>query len=317
MPLNPWLGVEFRHLAALDAIARTGSFRGAADALGYVQSAVSQQVARLEALVGMRLIDRERGTGPVQLTAAGELMLKHTNEIMQRFDAAQADLGAIAEGRAGTLRVGTCDTVARSLMPGVLSACGRRSEVQVMPVEVVAEADVFERVANGALDVAFATLPLEIGPFAYVAVCDDPCVLVVPAESPLAARTEPLPTAELAHVPLIRQTRWRLMPLVEAQLRAAGVDADFVMEVATSATAQALVAEELGAAIMPRLAVDEHDPRTATIDLTGLLPQARIAVFWHADREGIVGLEDFLGATLMVARGRAVDQDLPRPALAA
>src|SRR5581483_2501308 len=233
MPLNPWLGVEFRHLAALDAIARTGSFRGGADALGYVQSAVSQQVARLEALVGMRLIDRERGTGPVQLTAAGELMLKHTNEIMQRFDAAQADLGAIAEGRAGTLRVGTCDTVARSLMPGVLSACGRRSEVQVMPVEVVAEADVFERVANGALDVAFATLPLEIGPFAYVAVCDDPCVLVVPAESPLAARTEPLPTAELAHVPLIRQTRWRLMPLVEAQLRAAGVDADFVMEVAT------------------------------------------------------------------------------------
>jgi DNA-binding transcriptional LysR family regulator len=317
MPMNPWLGVEFRHLAALDAISRTGSFRGAADALGYVQSAVSQQVARLEALVGLRLIDRGRGTGPVELTAAGKLMLEHTNAIMQRFEAAQADLQAVNEGRAGMLRVGTSDTVARSLVPAVLSACAQRTEMKVVPVEVVAENDVFTRVTSGELDVAFANLPLEIGPFAYVEVCVDPCVLVVPADSPLAARIDPVPAVELASIPLIRQTRWRMMPLVEAQLRAAGVEPKFVVHVGTSATAQALVGAELGSAILPRLAVDALDPRVAVLNLTGLLPYARIAAFWHTDREGLAGLDEFLAVALTVARGLAEADDRPRPALAA
>jgi DNA-binding transcriptional LysR family regulator len=317
MPLNPWLGVEFRHLAALEAISRTGSFRGAADALGYVQSAVSQQVARLETLVAARLIDRGRGTGPVELTAAGKLMLEHTNAIMQRFEAAQADLQAIAEGRLGTLRVGTSDTVARSLMPAVLSTCAQHTDVTVVPVEVVAESDVFGRVASGELDVAFANLPLEIGPFTYVEVCVDPCVLVVPAQSPVADRIEPVAAEELAQIPLIRQTRWRMMPLVEAQLRAAGVEPEFVVHVGTSATAQALVAAELGGAILPRLAVDPRDPRIAVLDLTGLLPYARIAAFWHSEREGIAGLDEFLGVALTVARGLAVEDDRSRPALAA
>ena len=70
LPRKHWLGIEFRHLAALAAIAEEGSFRAAADRLGYVQSAVSQQIAYLERTLDVRLIERARVTHPVALTDA-------------------------------------------------------------------------------------------------------------------------------------------------------------------------------------------------------------------------------------------------------
>jgi DNA-binding transcriptional LysR family regulator len=133
-----WHGVEIRHLAALDAIMREGSFRGAADSLGYVQSAISQQVAHLEDLVGVRLIERSRGSPPVSLTDAGQLMLAHVEAILTRFDAAQKEIAALADGRAGVLRVGAFQSVATRVLPHVIptfanartrrrtSACCRR-----------------------------------------------------------------------------------------------------------------------------------------------------------------------------------------------
>ena len=68
MEADRWLGVELRHLAALQAIAAEGTFGKAARRLGYTQSAVSQQIATLERIVGERLLDRPGGPRPVALT---------------------------------------------------------------------------------------------------------------------------------------------------------------------------------------------------------------------------------------------------------
>ena len=72
---DSWLGIELRHFAALAAVAEERSFRRAADRLGYVQSAISRQIAYLEQLTGERLIERSQGPKPVELTEAGELLL--------------------------------------------------------------------------------------------------------------------------------------------------------------------------------------------------------------------------------------------------
>ena len=74
MPLRD---LELRHLAALDAVATEGTFGRAALRLGYTQSAVSQQIAALERLVGAALFDRPGGPRPVELTPLGDLLLEH------------------------------------------------------------------------------------------------------------------------------------------------------------------------------------------------------------------------------------------------
>src|SRR5919197_926282 len=111
MEADRWLGVELRHFLALEAVARSGSFGKAATALGYTQSAVSQQIATLERLVGQRLVERPGGPKPVSLTEAGRLLLTHADAIAARLAAAQADLTALAEGESGALRVGVFQSV--------------------------------------------------------------------------------------------------------------------------------------------------------------------------------------------------------------
>src|ERR671927_1471559 len=111
MEPDRWLGIELRHLTALEAVGREGSFGRAAKSLGYTQSAVSQQIAALERIVGARLVERPGGPRTVSLTDAGELLLRHAEALVARLAAARADIAALSAGEVGRLRVGTYQSV--------------------------------------------------------------------------------------------------------------------------------------------------------------------------------------------------------------
>jgi DNA-binding transcriptional LysR family regulator len=293
-----WLGIELRHLAALAAVAREGSFRAAADSLGYVQSAVSQQVAHLEEVVGARLVDRRRGVSPVALTEAGELVLRHGEEILARIAAAQADVEVLRAGRAGELRVGVSESAAAALMPDVLGAFGRRLPgVTVVPTEAPA-GDLAAAVARGALELAFGDLPLPAGPFQARAVCHDPHVLLAPARWPIATAGAPPEPEELAAMPLIAGPG---RDRIDAELHGHGVAPTYACTCRTHRAVQALVAAGIGAAIVPVTDADPGDDRTATVALDGLLGPRALALYWHRDRRLGSAAEAFIEVVAAVA----------------
>src|SRR6185503_12386781 len=161
-----WLGLELRHLIALKAIAEEGTFGRAAKRLGYTQSAISQQIAMLERIVGRRLIDRPGGPRPVSLTEAGDLLLRHADAIAARLQAAQADLVALDAGDAGPLRIGTYQSVGAKVLPALLREFTEQwPKVDVTLQESADDRELLQLVERGELDLSFVVLPVDPGPY--------------------------------------------------------------------------------------------------------------------------------------------------------
>ena len=282
-----WLGVELRHFAALQALASEGSFGRAAERLGYTQSAVSQQIATLERIVGERLVERPGGPRPISLTEAGELLLRHADSIVARLQAAQADLHALQTGEVGTLRVGTFQSAGARLLPAVM----RRFTAAWPGIDVVI----------GELDVGFVALPVSEAPLETSELLHDSYVLVVAADSPFATSPEPPTLAEIGAERLIGFKAHRSSDAVEAVLRAAGVEPRYAFRTNDNGTVQGLVAAGIANAIQPRLTVDEADPRIVVRELEDIPPRV-IAIARHRDRYYSPAARAFVDTAVAVTR---------------
>jgi DNA-binding transcriptional LysR family regulator len=305
-----WLGLELRHLIALKAIAEEGTFGRAAKRLGYTQSAISQQIAMLERIVGRRLIDRPGGPRPVSLTEAGDLLLRHADAIAARLQAAQADLAALDAGDAGPLRIGTYQSVGARVLPELLREfCAGWPQVDVTLQESADDRDLIRLVEQGDLDLSFVVMPLDPGPYEVVELFRDPYVLVVPAGSPLASRDRPPSLRELLDHPLISNRTCRTTQRVEDRLRHAGREPNIAFRSDDNGTVQGLVAAGVGVAVVPRLTVDETDPAVQVVDLGDRVPPRLVGIAWHRDRRRTRAADAFveLARTLTAAVGASAE----------
>src|ERR671932_1457970 len=281
MEPDRWLGVELRHFLALEAVAREGSFGKAAADLGYTQSAVSQQIAMLERQVGQKLVERPGGPRPVSLTEAGHLLLTHAEAIAARVAAAQADLAALGDGEAGTLRVGVFQSVGQRILPELMRRfVGQWPKVEITLSESADDRERLSLVESGELDLTFSDLPLVEGPFEAVELLRDPYVLVVPADSELAKRGSVPSLREIAELDLIGHKHCRSLVRLEAVFRR---PLRYVFQSDHNQTVQALVAAGVGVAIVPGLTMDPDDEATVLLDLPRVPPRV-IALAWHRDR---------------------------------
>ena len=304
MEPDRWLGVELRHFLALEAVSRAGSFGKAARVLGYAQSAVSQQIATLERLVGQKLVERPGGPKPVSLTEAGRLLLRHADAIAARVAAAQADLTALGDGEAGTLHVGVFQSVGQRILPELMRRF-RESwpKVELTLTESADDGRLLGLVERGELDLTFCDVPLEDGPFESLELLRDPYVLVVPAESDVDNPS----LREIARMDLIGHKHCRTLVRLEAAFRQ---PLQYVFQSDHNQTVQALVAAGVGVALVPRLTVDENDEATRLIELPKLPPRI-LAVAWHRDRYRTPAAEAF------VETAQAVSTELDAEAVAA
>ncbi|WP_033211739.1 LysR family transcriptional regulator [Kitasatospora phosalacinea] len=181
-------------LKTLVTVARLGSFSAAALELGYTQSAVSQQIAALEGELGAPLLHRR----PVAPTAAGERMVEHARLLLERMDAARADVRRLSLPERPELLValsplGMDPAVARALAR-VRGADPRvRIRVRVLSRRAVAAEVAAGGCAIGVTDgYAAPGGPLalgDLGPVRQAGLGEQPCAVLGPAGHPLRRRT--------------------------------------------------------------------------------------------------------------------------------
>jgi DNA-binding transcriptional LysR family regulator len=250
--------LQVSRLRVFVEVAKHGSISAAAEELSYTQSAVSQQIAALEAETGVTLIERlPRG---VRLTTAGSTLLAHAEGILGRLAAAEADLEAIAGLRGGQLRMASFPTAGATLMPLAIAMFrAQHPEVELTLAEGEPE-DIAPRLYAGEFDLALlfefeGTSESLVADLVRQPLFEDPMFLALPADHPLARRR----TLRLAD---LRAEAWVQTSSSSACARhvvrcchVAGFEPIVSFESDDYQTVQGLVAAGVGVALIPKLAV--------------------------------------------------------------
>src|SRR5271166_4842055 len=265
-------------LRVLKEVAYRGSFSSAAEALSYTQSAISQQIAALEAEAGMALLERHpRG---VSLTAAGQTLVGHAEGILAGLDAAEAALSEIAGLRGGRLRVASFPTAGATLMPlAIASFRSSHPDVELTLAEGEPE-EIVPRLRAGELDLAllyeFAGESAPPDDVVRTELLEDPMYLALPREHPLALKRR-LRLADLAGEAWVQTSS--SSPCARHVVRschAAGFEPNVAFESDDYQTVQGLVAAGVGVALIPRLALSALRPDVIARSLSPAPPVRQV-----------------------------------------
>lgn len=177
-------GFDLRQLECFCAVARTGSFTRAAEALGIAQPSLSEQIARLEHALGAALF--ERLNRRIELTPQGEAILGKAQALLADAAALPDYFDSVRQGVRGPLRVAAIPTILPYFLAPLLRGFMDRYREVDLHVREGTTAELVQQVLDGTLDVAVLSLPVEGAGLVMKELFRDALCLAVPNGHPLA-----------------------------------------------------------------------------------------------------------------------------------
>ena len=301
--------MEFRHLRSMEAVARHRSFTKAAEELHVAQSAISQQIRRLEAELGIEIF--RRNSRSVELTDEGELLLAQASRVLAEVDDLHVQLEELTGLVRGTVRLGGIYPFGPYDLYGVLAAFREKHPgVAIHMVEDTQE-QMLAMVREDELDCAFASVdPDAIGrDFAGTLLWEDEFVVVCAPDHPLAARKH-ITYEQIASEDLITHRDNSALRLrLETTLGTKGLEPRIAFVCTEMNAARDLASKGLGVAVLPR-SVAEHEG--APIALRPFRPEPitwPVSLVWRAGRRQPPAAKAFLTMALAAAEAAGAGAD--------
>lgn len=257
--------MELYQLRYFLELARERNFTRAASRLHLAQTALSEQIRKLEEELGVRLFDRGRRES--LLTAEGEALRLHAEGLLEKADAAKRAVLEVAQLRGGRLAIGAIPSVAATLLARALATFTQaHPEVEVVLLEGTSEA-IVEMVETGRTELGIVQLPVNQGHFVSNTLLTEPFRVLLAASHPLASQ-HPIALQRLSTERFLFY-RGRARDVAVAACRSAGFEPKICCESGELETLRALVEAGIGVALLPSLAADHLlKPASPIVSLT-------------------------------------------------
>ena len=290
--------MELRQLRYLVALADERHFTRAAAREHVAQPALSQQIRRLEAEVGVPLV--ERTTRRVALTDAGAALVERARTILGELEAAQAELGEQAGVRRGRLTIGATGTLGPVDLAQVLATFHELHPAVELTVRERTSDELATMLRNDALDLAYLSVTERIAQpgLELRRLAEEELVAVLPAKHALAGRRE-IRLAELRDEDFVSFLPGaRLRELLLAGAREVGFEPRIAFESDQVRRISDMVAKGLGVTILPRSDVPETHGDLAVVRLIEPRLARDVTLAWRAGRRLSPAARAFLEVAL-------------------
>jgi DNA-binding transcriptional LysR family regulator len=247
--------LDLDNLRAFAEVATRLSFLEAAEALALSPSALTRRIKRLEADLGLLLL--ERTTRRVTLSRAGRQLLPRAEQVLAGVDDCLACCAALATAGADELTIACVPTIARGLLPRLISRYSQRwPEVRIRIIEAHV-ATILRKLHNGEADLGIGFMPTPDPGLVLDELLVDPYDLACPKEHPLAALPE-VSWADLKRHALIVSGNGRTSgnrQVLDGVLSALDWEPGRLVQIEHLSTALGLVEAGLGITVVPRSAL--------------------------------------------------------------
>jgi len=297
--------MELRHLRYFVAVAEELHFRRAAERLYVAQPAVSEQIRKLEAELGVRLFDRTHRS--VSLTNPGSALLVEARRVLHQAEVAQLAARNARDSAGSRLRVGYVPDALPASVPRALQDLAATAPRVDVALETGSTLSLVQAVHDQRLDAAIVTLPAPLRGLRATSLGHQPLVAALPESDPRGLdpelTIERLDPDRLVMLP--RDANPALHDAVVALCREAGVSPAFVEAAEPRVEAVLLaVAAGGGAALLPASITERYAaPGVRLVALAGAEPAFESAVLTQPDTESLA-IHGFLRAVTRAARPR-------------
>ena len=263
----------FLHIAELHSFSRT------ARQLGYSQSAVSSQIAQLEAELGTPLFDRVGKT--VRLTDAGQTFLRYARTLLETAQQAQAALQPAQQVR-GSLRIALADSVCSTFLPGLLQRYHARCPQVELVLHTASTDEMLQLLSTNQVDLVYTLDQPLLQPNLVLA----PVCFIAPPQHPLAQENtiplDLLPRQEF----LLTERGMSYRDALDQCMAAQGLAIKPFLELGSASLLCQMVEHGMGLSFLPEYIVQNAlaAGTLARLNVPACRVEMRRQLFYHRDK---------------------------------
>lgn len=247
--------MEIRQLEALVSIDEHGTFSRAAEALGTVQSNISNRVARLEGELATELVNRATGN----LTESGHIVVERARRILVELRAIASDVSELNADIYGQVTLGMISTAGRWIVPLLLENLRERYPHINLRISEGTNSALEPRLVNGQLDLAVLAWPVMADELTEVDLFTEDLVVIAARDHPFAQLRGPIPFSTIAQYEILLPMRGTpIRREIDEAARQVGVELNPLIELDGLRTIASMTFDGHGPTILPATMLSPH-----------------------------------------------------------